>query len=88
MTGLSETLQARKAQHGDFTEHAEVSQRLKEVVHGYPNWLTMTLVQREAVEMILHKIGRVMAGNPHFHDHWHDIAGYATLVSDRTNKEP
>jgi hypothetical protein len=38
--------------------------------------------QREALDMIQHKIGRILAGNPNHHDHWHDIAGYATLVAN------
>lgn len=40
--------------------------------------------------MILHKIARIMNGDPDHIDHWHDIAGYATLIewiltNDRTN---
>ena len=30
--------------------------------------------------MIAHKIGRILAGDPSFQDHWADIAGYATLI--------
>ena len=29
--------------------------------------------------MILHKIGRILAGDPNHKDHWVDIAGYANL---------
>jgi hypothetical protein len=39
--------------------------------------------QWEALEMIVHKIGRIVNGNPDVVDHWVDIAGYAKLVSDR-----
>jgi hypothetical protein len=39
--------------------------------------------QIEALEMICHKIARVLNGDPNHHDHWHDIAGYATLVANR-----
>lgn len=35
------------------------------------------------LEMIAHKVGRILAGNPHFEDHWADIAGYARLSADR-----
>lgn len=34
----------------------------------------------EALDMICHKIARILAGDPNEPDHWHDIAGYATLV--------
>jgi hypothetical protein len=40
-------------------------------------------MQREALDMILHKIARIVNGNPNETDHWHDIAGYATLVEQR-----
>ena len=36
--------------------------------------------QREALDMIAHKIGRIFAVDADFLDHWLDIAGYATLV--------
>ena len=28
-------------------------------------------------------LGRILAGDPNFHDHWLDISGYAKLVADR-----
>ena len=39
--------------------------------------------QREALEMIAHKIARIVNGDPNYADSWVDIAGYATLVADR-----
>ncbi len=33
----------------------------------------------EAIEMILHKISRIAAGNYYVKEHWDDIAGYAQL---------
>ena len=30
--------------------------------------------QTEALDMIFHKIGRILAGDPNFRDHWQDIA--------------
>ena len=39
--------------------------------------------QREAIDMIIHKLGRIINGNPDKVDHWTDIAGYAKLVADR-----
>ena len=41
--------------------------------------------QREALEMIAHKIARILNGDPDYADSWHDIAGYAQLVADRLN---
>jgi hypothetical protein len=38
---------------------------------------------QESLDMIAHQIGRIIAGDPGFADHWADIAGYAQLVANR-----
>ena len=38
---------------------------------------------REAVDMILHKLARVLNGDPNYADNWHDIQCYAKLVEQR-----
>jgi hypothetical protein len=48
-----------------------------------PGWKRLSKDKREALEMIQHKIGRILNGNPEFHDSWHDIVGYAKLAADR-----
>jgi len=45
--------------------------------------LELAADQREALEMIAHKIARIINGDPNYADSWVDIAGYAKLVSDR-----
>jgi hypothetical protein len=47
-----------------------------------PNWGDLTDDKREALEMIAHKIGRILNGDPEYKDSWHDIIGYARLVED------
>jgi len=79
----SELLAERGKTHGDFGRHAMVTQELKEVMFAMTSYKELSQVQREALEMIQHKIGRILAGNPDHKDHWDDIAGYAKLVSDR-----
>jgi hypothetical protein len=37
------------------------------------------------LDMICHKIGRIINGDPDYADSWHDIAGYAQLVANRLN---
>lgn len=84
MPEVKEILNERQGSHGDFTDNAAIMQALKEVIRQGINWADrLTPVQREALEMIAHKIGRILTGNPNVHDHWDDIAGYATLVSQR-----
>lgn len=83
---LTEVLEARQKTHGDFSDHSRITQGLKNVVamelykrdeRGQPQ---LAPEQREAIDMILHKIGRVIAGNPNEPDHWVDIAGYAQIA--------
>lgn len=76
-------LAERGKTHGDFTDNARVMQSLKRIVHAEAGWDKLTDVQREALHMILHKVGRIISGNPNTHDHWDDIAGYAKLASER-----
>lgn len=73
----------RKTTHGEFKENAAIAQRIKMIMREHGNWAPMSHFQREALEMIAHKMGRIVVGDANFHDHWDDIAGYAKLVSDR-----
>jgi len=79
---IEKTLKQRQKTHGDFATHAKISQELKAVLWKH-DFQELDADQIEALEMICHKIARVLNGNPNHHDHWHDIAGYATLVGDR-----
>lgn len=75
-------LNERQTTHGDFTNHANCTQELKTVFHHHLVG-GLSCEQLEALDMIFHKIGRIASGNPNHKDHWDDLAGYATLVSDR-----
>ncbi len=83
MTDINETLAQRQETHGDFATHAEICQSLKNSIQIPNGWGRLQYDQREALDMIAHKIARILNGNPNTHDHWHDIAGYATLVANR-----
>jgi len=77
-------LAERGATHGDYTDHARITQRLKSVMHEELSWYAkLTPTQRESLDMIAHKIGRILAGDPNHRDHWLDCAGYAQLVVQR-----
>lgn len=80
------TLKERQSNYGDFSANAEVAQELKELLRTHPNWDTLSPAHREAIEMILFKISRVVTGNPHYKDNWHDIQGYAKLAEERCNE--
>lgn len=76
-------LSERGKTHGDFTDNARVMQALKKIMEAEPGWQRLNDIQREALQMNAHKVGRILCGNPNFKDHWDDIAGYAKLVADR-----
>lgn len=78
--GIEETLTERETRYGSYKNHAMTTQLLKSAVQEHPNYYDMSSDKRESVEMILHKIARIINGNPDYKDNWHDIAGYATLA--------
>ena len=81
-------LAERHQTHGSYSEHAAVTQQIKDVLRNHPGWERLSPTMRETLEMNAHKIGRIMAGNPNFPDHWEDIAGYAKLVANELNGNP
>jgi hypothetical protein len=76
---IDSLLAARGTRYGEFPGHAGVTQSLKRHLEPYRHKLRD--VHIEALEMIFHKIGRILNGDPDYADSWDDIAGYATLVS-------
>lgn len=77
------TLNERGNRYGRFGEHARITQAIKSAMVNSPNWSRLAPDQKEALEMTAHKIGRILNGDPDYHDSWHDISGYITLVADR-----
>ena len=84
--GVTEVLEERGKRYGSFTSHANISQELKLVMQGTGQWCKLAPDQAEALEMIQHKIARILNGDPNYDDNWIDIAGYSTLVANRLKK--
>lgn len=84
-TEVDAILDSRAKDYGKFIEGAEIMQMLKRLVHNYieKRGTPLAFDQREAIDMIIHKLGRIINGNPDKVDSWRDVAGYATLVADR-----
>jgi hypothetical protein len=80
---IEDTLEERQKTHGNFETHALIAQSIKCQMFNAHGYGVLSATQREALDMIAHKIARILNGNPNVHDHWHDIAGYATLEADR-----
>lgn len=83
--GIDDILNERGARYGTFTGHAAITQGLKAVISASPNWATMDVDMRECVDMLAHKLGRILNGDPTYLDSWIDIVGYTQLVVDRLN---
>lgn len=81
---IDDILTERRKTHGDFKRHAFIAQNFKEclndVINNFDPYDDVCTFHREALEMIMHKIARILAGNPNHIDHWVDIAGYAQCV--------
>lgn len=86
---VNETLDERGKRYGDFFGHAQITQRLKQVVESelFDRGKKLSFDQQEALDMIFHKIGRIVNGDPNYADSWHDIAGYAVLVEQQLEKK-
>lgn len=87
MAGIDQVLEERGSRYGEFKNHAEIAQSLKNQIHFYDGWHKLTPDMREALEMICHKMARILNGDPNYADSWTDIAGYATLVEKRLLSE-
>lgn len=85
-TDVDATLAERGSRYGTFKDHAKITQTLKRAIFRHMNLVSkvdLAADQLEALEMICHKIGRIVNGDPNYADSWIDIAGYAKLVADR-----
>ena len=78
-SGIEATLQERGNRYGPFDGHARITQNIKSAMND-GNWNDLSSSHKEALEMIAHKIGRILNGDPNYDDSWRDIAGYATLI--------
>lgn len=83
MSNIDLTLDERLKTYGKFENHAEISQNLKRAMYQESGWQNLDEDMHEALEMIQHKIARIINGDPTYLDNWHDIIGYARLVEKR-----
>ena len=80
---IDQTLRERGARYGAFSTHARITQALKRAMTDSPNWARLADDQKECLEMIAHKVGRILNGDPNYLDSWHDIIGYTRLIEAR-----
>lgn len=79
---VENTLHDRSKTYGKFSGQAEISQSLKSIMRSTRNWESLKPNQKEALEMIQHKVARILNGDPNYIESWRDIAGYAIITKD------
>lgn len=77
---IETTLTERGNRYGEFSDHAFLTMEIKTIMRAGRSWPDCNPSQKEALDMIAHKIGRIINGDPDYSDSWVDISGYATLV--------
>ena len=85
--GTEALITERGTRYGKFKDGADIMQSLKDTMRDVDGWNNLTASQKEALDMIQHKIGRILNGDPTYDDSWKDIAGYATLIVNELNGE-
>lgn len=83
MTDINHTLAERGSRYGAFTSHAKITQAIKRAMADSPNWASLPDDMKESLEMVAHKIGRILNGDPLYDDSWRDMIGYTQLVLNR-----
>lgn len=85
---IDQTLQERGNKHGEYSERSRVSQNIKKAMLDSLNWEMLTDEQKESLDMVAHKISRILTGDPNHHDHWFDCEGYMKLIADKLDPNP
>lgn len=84
---IKDTLAERGGKYGDFREQGRITQNLKRAMQDSPNWYSLPSYMKEGLDMIQHKVSRILNGDALYDDNIHDIIGYATLMKDRMGQD-
>ena len=79
-------LKERGREYGPFIDQAMLTQSIKLAMKDGKNWNSLLPDMKESLEMVAHKIARILNGNPDNLDSWVDIEGYVHLVVKRLNQ--
>jgi len=86
-TKKDEQLLDRRDVYGEYKNIAYTSQKLKNVFY-FTCFAELDEYEKEAIDMILHKIARIAHSKKKYVDNWRDIIGYAQLVINEYEKNP
>ena len=82
MSKVEETLVQRRSKYGPIQYNSAFTQLVMREIAVSPAADELTDIHIECLHMIIHKISRIIGGDPFHSDNMHDIAGYATLLEN------
>lgn len=88
MSDIEKVLHERGKRYGEYPDHAMITQDIKRAIHSGRSWDSCNPHMQETLDMIAHKIGRIVNGDPYYVDSWTDIVGYARLTEKELLGEP
>ena len=85
---VAEVLKARSQRYGPYKVHAAAEQAIKRAMQSQPGWQNLNDVQQSVLDMVVHKIARILNGSADHADNWIDIAGYSKQTKENiSNRE-
>jgi hypothetical protein len=85
MSQVNKVLEERGSRYGEFHDLAIISQTIKDMYYLNQNE-NVTPAMDEAMEMIIHKLARIINGDQRYRDNFIDIQGYCQLYLDELNR--
>ncbi len=73
-------IEERSKTHGDYLKNADITWQIKAALHQGVRYEEMHPAMKETLDMVAHKMHRIVNGDPWFNDHWVDMTGYPHLV--------
>lgn len=83
---INEILDERGKRYGKFVDVAKATDDIQNAVWEQASLGKLDSIEPDqsvAIDMICHKLARIVVGDADYLDNWVDIAGYAQLVADR-----
>jgi hypothetical protein len=83
---IDKILNERGARYGKFVDVAKATNDIQHAVWEQASLGKLDSIEPDqavAIDMICHKLARILVGDANYLDNWVDIAGYAQLVADR-----
>ena len=77
---IKEVTDIREQRYGSLKVQGKLAQDLKDVAHNSSKWNKLLPYQKECIDMVMHKISRILEGDPKYIDSWRDIVGYVSRV--------